>query len=150
MLMLSGSVVAVASSTVRDCLLVHMVSGGSVAFPLSEMPVITFSGSVVTIATERYQLSDVRKYTFADYASAVGSVAADGTSAGEYSNDGHFFCIRLKNASVPVRLRTLGGVEVPIDMNTDADGVLRIDMRRLGHEVYLLTVGNETIKIKGL
>ena len=141
------SVAPMAQADERDCLLVHMASGGSVLFPLSGEPMITFDGGVVTIATERYQVSDVRKYTFGNYAAGITGTEND-AAAGGYSPDGRFFCVRLKDTSVQVRLYTAGGVEVPLGLKPDAEGVIRVDMNRLNRDVYLLTVGDETIKIR--
>lgn len=148
LLALFGSVTSIVAGNKRDCLLVHFASGGSVAFPLSGEPMITFDGGVVTIATGRYQISDVRKYTFGDYATGIDDVNSDGTGLGGYSPDGRFFCIQLKYPDVPVKLYTVGGVEVMSGLKADADGMIRVDMSSLGQDVYLLTVGNETIKIR--
>lgn len=148
LLMLLGGGMTTATAAEHDCLTVHLASGGKVFFPLAEEPVITFDGGVVTIATGRYQISEVRKYTFDDFATDIGNVEDDGTTVDGYSPDGRFFSIRLKDASVPVRLRTTGGIEVPLGLKPDGNGVIRIDMSRLGQEIYLLTVGNETIKIR--
>ena len=147
-LVLLGSIVTTATAEQRDCLTVHLASGGKVFFPLTEEPVITFDGGVVTIATGRYQISEVRKYTFDDFATDIENAEGDGTAVDGYSPDGRFFSIRLKDASVPVRLRTAGGIEVPRGLKPDGNGVIRIDMSRLGQDIYLLTVGNETIKIR--
>lgn len=147
-LALLGSVAYMASATESNCLLVHLSSGDIVVFPLSETPKITFDSGVVTIATERYHVSDVRKYTFGNFATDITEVTGDAAAAGEYSPDGRFFCVRLKDTSVQVRLYTAGGVEVPISLKPDAEGVIHVDMNRLNREVYMLTVGDETIKIK--
>lgn len=147
-LVLLNSITLMAPAAERDCLMVHMASGSWVAFQLSETPMITFDGGIVTIATGRYQISDVRKYTFTNFATSISDTGNNATNACGYSPDGRFFYVRLKDAGMPVKLHTTGGIEVPTDLKPDAEGTVRVDMTRLGHDIYLLTVGNETIKIR--
>ena len=147
-LTLLGSILTGAAEDMRDCLLVHLSSGDKVAFKLDDTPIITFDGGVMTIATQRWQITDVRKYTIADYATSIVGNNADAETNGRWSEDGRYFCIHLNDRSAKVRMYTAGGIEVPLTCKADNDGIIRIDMSRMGYDIYLLTVGNETIKIR--
>lgn len=134
----------------RDCLLVHFASGSYVVFPLTSMPQITFDDGVMQIASDRYQVSDVRRYTFGDSENTgISDVTAD-SGVSSFSRDGRFIRIALKDPSQPLRLYSLSGVELVNGLKPDADGVVTIDMSRLGADGCLLSIGGETIKIRRL
>lgn len=129
------------------CLMVHFHDGSTVAFPLSTSPKVTFDGGVLQIATERYQVSNVKKYTFADAGSTGIENVNESDNVANFSNDGRAIVIKLKDGALPVKLYTLGGVEVPLHIVSKADKVLRIDLSRLSTGIHLLSIGQETIKI---
>lgn len=132
----------------RDCLIVHFVDGSYVVFPLEQSPRVSFDGGVVQIADQRYQVSNVRKYTIGDSENAgIKSVDNGGTSH-PYTFDGQNIILKLAHPSQNVRLYTVDGVEIPITTKPDMQGHLRIPLPQTPNQVYLLTIGNETIKIR--
>jgi len=47
-------------------LVLYLSSGTTLTIPVEEKPQITFEGTVLCINTERYQMTDVKKYTFSE------------------------------------------------------------------------------------
>ena len=136
-----------AYSAPRDCIILHFMDGSYVVVPLEGNPKITFDGNIVQIDNERYQFTNVRKYTIADSENSGIIDIRDGNS-GRVSFDKDQMVVRLNSPSQTVRLHSAVGVEIPIDTKPDVNGVLRIPIPQSPNQVYLLTIGNETIKIR--
>lgn len=132
----------------RDCLIVHFADGSYVVFPLEQSPRVSFDGGVVQIADKRYQVSNVRKYTIGDSENTgIKSVDNGGTSR-PYDFDGKNIILKLANPSQNVSLHTVNGVEIPVNVKPDMQGNIRIPLPQTPDQVFLLTIGNETIKIR--
>ena len=137
-----------ASAAPRDCLIVHFTDGSYVVFPLERSPQVTFDGGVVQIADKRYQVTNVRKYTIGDSEHAGIEAINSGDTKQPYSFDGNTIVVKVGANSQKVSLHTAGGVEIPISAKPDANGFMRIPLPSHSEQVYLLTIGNETIKIR--
>lgn len=131
----------------RDCLILHFADGSYAVVPLEGNPQITFDGAVMQINSERYQFSNIRKYTFADSENAGIYEAVEGSTE-RISFDKDHLVVHLSNLGQTVRLHTVNGIEIPVDTKADAHGMLRIPIPQAPNQVYLLTIGNETIKIR--
>lgn len=131
----------------RDCLILHFTDGSYVVVPFEGNPKIMFDGNVVQIDSERYQFTNVRKYTIADSEYSGFKEIFDGNSE-RVSFGKDQMVVRLNNPSQTVRLHTAAGVEIPIDAKPDVNGMLRIPIPQSPNQVYLFTIGNETIKIR--
>lgn len=131
----------------RDCIIVHLQGGGYIVFPLEQQPRIVFDGQVVTIGTEHYQVSNIRKYTIGDSESTgiVGAGEKDGI--GSYTFDGEQLVVRLSDAGKPVRLCNMAGIQIPFRHQPTSEGLLYVQFPPRHGEVYLLTIGSETFKI---
>lgn len=138
----------VANASPRDCLIVHFTDGSYVVFPLEQSPRVTFDGGVVQIADQRYQVSNVRKYTIGDSDHAGIKSIDDGENSSNYSFDDDCIVVKMASPSQNIRLHTLDGVEIPIHAQPDIHGYLRIPHPQQSGRVYLLTIGSETIKIR--
>lgn len=132
----------------RDCILIHLYNGSYIAFPVHQKPLITFEGNVMSITTEHYQVSNVRKYTFIDSEDTGIENVSESNQLSNFSFDGKNITLKLKDRSLPVRAYKVSGAELPLQKSSDENGDIQIDMSALGQDVILLTVGSETIKIK--
>lgn len=131
----------------NDCLLVHLKNGQTMAFPIEKSPQITFEDGVLIISTERFQIKNVAKYTFVDSESLdVEDVKSANTIS--FMSDGDILKIRLKDVSLPIKMYTISGMEIAISKDLDEKGLLSINMASLREPVYLIKIGDETIKIR--
>ena len=128
----------------KDCIVVHFSDDSYVIFPIKENPKITFDEGVVQISTERFQLSNVKKYTL-ERAENVGveGVLSDGKLS--FSRDGSV--ISLSPNGKVVKLFSVSGIEIPVKIKDTGNGKVAIDLGAYSSGVYMLTVGNESIKI---
>ena len=111
--------------------------------PIANEPKILFNGNVVTIMTERYQLSNISKYTFED--SETVDIKNPTSKEYSYSKNGNNVTIRLASANTKVKLFTISGLQLPVQKSDD--NILSIDLDNYSDNILLLQVGNETIKI---
>ena len=136
------------SARPHDCIIVYMKDGSYAVFPIEKSPRITFEGKVVSISDERWQISNVQKYTIGD-SEETGIIEMRGSKnlKGYSLKDGQVV-VRLTDKTKTVRLYTLGGMEVPIKDKPDADGYLRLKFPSGGDGVFLLNIDGETLKIR--
>lgn len=129
----------------KDCIVVHFSDDFFAVFPITDNPKITFDEGVVQILTERYQLMNVRKYTF-DNTGNVGIEDVVDNSGLTFSKDGNVLILSPKGKSV--KLFSTSGIELPIKSRNIGNGMLSIDLSGYASGVYMLSVGNESIKIR--
>ena len=129
----------------KDCIVVHFSDDSFAVFPITDNPKITFDEGVVQILTERYQIINVRKYTF-DNTGNVGIKDVVGNSGLTFSQDGNVITLSPKGKTV--KLFSTSGIELPIKAKNNGNGMLSIDLSGYVSGVYMLSVGNESIKIK--
>ena len=92
-----------------------------------------------------YQIINVRKYTF-DNTGNVGIKDVVDNSGLTFSQDGNVITLSPKGKTV--QLFSTSGIELPIKAKNNGNGMLSIDMSGYVSGVYMLSVGNESIKIK--
>lgn len=126
----------------RDCMLIHFTNGSKLMLPIANEPKIIFDGNVITIMTERYQLSNISKYTFED--SETVDIKNPTSKEYSYSKNGNHVTIRLASANTKVKLFTISGLQLPVKKTDD---ILSIDLDNYSDNILLLQVGYETIKI---
>lgn len=129
----------------KDCIVVHFSDDFFAVFPITDNPKITFDEGVVQILTERYLLMNVRKYTF-DNTGNVGIKDVVDNSGLAFSQDGNVITLLPKGKTV--KLFSTSGIELPIKAKNNGNGMLSIDLSGYVSGVYMLSVGNESIKIK--
>ena len=129
----------------KDCIVVHFSDDSFAVFPITDNPKITFDEGVVQILTERYLLMNVRKYTF-DNTGNVGIEDVVDNSGLTFSQDGNVITLSPKGKTV--KLFSTSGIELPIKAKNNGNGMLSIDLSGYVSGVYMLSVGNESIKIK--
>ena len=129
----------------KDCIVVHFSDDFFAVFPITDNPKITFDEGVVQILTERYLLMNVRKYTF-DNTGNVGIKDVVDNSGLAFSQDGNVITLLPKGKTV--KLFSTSGIELPIKAKNNGNGMLSIDLSGYVSGVYMLSVGNESKKIK--
>lgn len=123
-------------------MLIHFTNGSKLMLPIANEPKIIFDGNVITIMTERYQLSNISKYTIED--SETVDIKNPTSKEYFYSKNGNHVTIRLASANTKVKLFTISGLQLPVKKTDD---ILSIDLDNYSDNILLLQVGYETIKI---
>ncbi len=136
-----------ATAEESDCLVVMLKNGATLTVPINEMPKITFDGTVMNIATERLQINNVSKYTFASSSGTdIGSVESM-RNAG-VTMDGEKAYIRLPKPETDVRCYTVGGKELDVRKRNAGVNVISINLSEIDQQVFIISVGGESIKIR--
>lgn len=136
------------SARPHDCIIVYMKGGNYALFPIDKSPRITFEGKVVSISDERWQISNVQKYTIGDSEeTGIIEMAGSKNLKGYSLKDGQVI-VRLTDKTKQVRLYTLSGIEIPIASKPDANGFLRLKFPSGGDGVFLLNIDGETLKVR--
>lgn len=136
------------SAQSNNCITVHMKDGSFAVFPVEKRPCITFEGQTVTISDNHWQISNVRKYTIEDSATTGIVNLGQSKSVNGYAINKGEITIRLADKTQKVRLYTLSGIEIRSVGKTDANGVMRLTLPSTDDDVFLLNIGNETLKIR--
>ena len=130
----------------RDCLFLHLKSGGNLVFLLEEEPQIRFTENGFEIGLHSFQILEVVKYTFED--SEHLPEGTEGIIVESYVTVRNgIVMIKTKHGQDHVRLFTPTGQEIvnqPVYYSADN---MIIDMNNLPSGVYLLNIGSETLKI---
>lgn len=99
------------------------------------------------ISTQSYQVANVQKYFFTDDVTAIADVKSDSKSGTIMVLDGGDIAINLKDASAPVKLCNVKGVAVDVKYTITNGNLLTVDMSALQPDVYVLSIGKESIKL---
>lgn len=137
-------------ATENNSLVIYLNSGTKIIFPVEDKPLITFEGNILCINTERYQITDVKKYTFSrNEEVSIQEIEDDKNNATFRVIDGERIAIiNAKDPSVDVHIYSSKGIEHNVNKENDADGNIVIDMAGLMPDIYIIAIGNETIKIR--
>ena len=130
----------------EDCLVVHLSGGKKVAFAIAKRPKVTFDGGVVCIQTERLQIQNVRKYTIEDVALVNIETAVEGNEE-RFQMKGSTAYVRT-TGNEPVKCYTVDGIELPVRKKNEGNSVVSVDLSEVNQPEVILTVGEESIKIK--
>ncbi len=131
----------------RDCLLVHFNNGSKMFFLLKDSPKVLFDNSLVSIGIEQYQFENIRKYTFGNSENIGTSISLPKEAGGNFRVENGVLYITTTEADKSVRIYTIDGKEIPISHKAAPNGLISINLSSYGCGVYLLQVGNETLKI---
>ncbi|MBQ9667056.1 MAG: hypothetical protein IJV33_11400 [Bacteroidaceae bacterium] len=130
-------------------LTLYLNSGTTLSFPVEEKPQITFEGNVLCINTERYQITDVRKYTFSKNEEVgIEAVEVDKKGVALTRLDGEKIAVSVKDADAAVCVYSSNGIEQNVGKAVDADGRIVLNLEGLMPDVYVISIGSETFKIR--
>ena len=133
----------------NNSLVIYLNSGARIVFPVEEKPQLTFEGSILCINTERYQISDVKKYTFSkNEAAGIQEVEGGNSNLNFNFLEGEKIAISVKTPSVVIRIYSSNGTEYAVKRENDTNDNVVIDMAGLMPDVYIVAVGEETLKIR--
>ena len=132
-----------------NSLVIYLNSGARIVFPVEEKPQMTFEGSILCINTDRYQISDVKKYTFSrNEAAGIQEVEGGKNNLDFNFLDGEKMAISVKDPSVSIRIYSSNGTEYAVKRENGTNGNVVIDMAGLTPDVYIVAVGEETLKVR--
>ena len=134
------------AAAAEDCLVVHLSGGKKVAFAIAKRPKVTFDGGVVCIQTERLQIQNVKKYTIEDV-DLVNIETAVEDNEERLQLKGSTAYVRT-TGNEPVKCYTVDGIELPVRKKNEGNGVVSVDLSEIDQPVVILTVGEESIKIR--
>lgn len=130
-------------------LILYLNSGTQLSFSVEDKPQITFEGNVLCINTDRFQIADVKKYTFSEN-EAVGIETVEASKDGVALTrlDGEKIAVSMKDVSAAVHVYSSKGVEQNIHKTIGTDGQVILDLTGLMPDVYVIAAGDETLKIR--
>ncbi len=128
---------------------VKLVSGDDVVCKLSDSPKVAFADKVLTLTVgekdTQFAIANVQKFVFEPEGTTGISQATNGTQTVAFSFlDGQTVAVSHANAS-SLRLVDMSGrvvAEQPVK-----DGAATVSLRSLTKGVYVLTVGNQSVKV---
>lgn len=136
-------------ATEANNLILYLNSGTTISFPVDEKPQITFEGNVLCINTERYQITDVRKYTFSKNEEVgIEAVEVDKKGVALTRLDGEKIAVSVKDTNGAVCVYSSNGIEQKVGKAVDADGRIVLNLEGLMPDVYVISIGCETFKIR--
>lgn len=127
----------------KECIWVHLKDGSRVAFPFTNKPTITFNGTTMCIATELFEVTNVKKYTFGTLTD-VGTVT-DNKQQHVYFKDNTLYI--TSDQATPIVCYTVDGKLLDIRKKRLNEHTVTIDLHEVPTSVIILTVGKESIKI---
>ena len=137
------------STHATNHLILYLNSGTTLSFPVDEKPQITFEGNVLCINTERYQITDVRKYTFSKNEEVgIEAVEVDKKGVALTRLDGEKIAVSVKDTDAAVCVYSSNGIEQKVNNVVDADGRIVLNLEGLMPDVYVVSIGSETFKIR--
>lgn len=131
----------------HDCMIIHFKEGSYAIIPLNTQPKIYFSDGLITIDNESFQISGIKKYTIADSeGTGIDEILSDKGVNYNFMNDKIY--VRTAKNNPTVRLYSMEGILVPVSYDKATEGMIVIGLSSLDKGIYLLTVGEQTIKIQ--
>ena len=129
-------------------MVLHMKDGSKVMWSIAEKPKISFQGGTMSVETQDFLVSNIKKYTLEDANyTGIGDVSLGNAEAPCHFN-GQELTVRPQGDMKNVKLFGANGVEVAVPVRQGTDGLLHFDLTNQPAGVYLLQVGQgETIKI---
>lgn len=128
-----------------DCIVVHMKAGNKVFVHINEHPKITFENQMISVNTEQYLISNISKYTFANYAQSIESATTDRGML--FTKEGHVF-VQVNNPKSVINVYSIDGKVLKTDIHVSTDNTADIDLSDFPQGVYLLSIDGETLKIQ--
>ena len=135
-------------ATDTNKLLIHLKSGAILSFNIDEKPQVIFEGSVLCINTNRFQISEVKKYTFSKNEELGIESVEEKKNMTLTQLDGEKIAVSVKDTGEAVHVYSANGIEQYVSKFVNNDGEIVIDFAGLLPDIYLITIGSETIKIR--
>lgn len=130
-------------------LTIYLHSGAQISIPVEEKPQITFEGNVLCINTERFQITDVKKYTFSENeAVGIETIEAGKDGMAVKQLEGEKIAVNVKDTKAVVRVYSTNGVERNVRQSLGPDGQVILDLTGLMPDVYVISVDSKTFKIR--
>lgn len=123
-------------------------SGSYVSLPVADQPMIVFDKGVMYVGSESFLVSNVSKYIVGteDDVTGVDKAAKDGLRID--ASDAANGKVQIENYNgQEIRMYDASGVEVPCKVTAKGSTAM-VDYTALPIGIYLLSVGDETIKIQ--
>ncbi|MBO5024856.1 MAG: hypothetical protein J6C86_01780 [Bacteroidaceae bacterium] len=108
-------------------MLVHFMDGSYAFFPISQMPKVCFDEGTIVISTEHYQISNIKKYTFADSSEAGIEDIVESGSISSFSTDNNNIYIKLTNRAQTIKLYTIYSFNAVVTNTQEVSLTAKID-----------------------
>lgn len=129
-------------------LVVQMKSGAKVFFDCNNAPKITFEQNIISISTDLFQIDNVQKYYFSqDLNDGISVPTIEKGNCGPFVIENGKIGVHVNDISAPLRFTTASGIAVNAEIIVSDKHLLLIDMSGLKPDVYILSIGQESIKI---
>ena len=129
----------------RDCMIFNLQSGAQVVVLLEQEPRIFFGEDGIYIGTDSYQFSELKNYIFGDSENLPDNIAEVISNIKFYHQNGLLYINNIPT-NTDVSVYTLLGQVVNCPIEYYSDDSLVIDVNGLIPGVWLISIGNETIK----
>lgn len=132
---------------------VHLSSGTTVDYEMSAKPRLTFDGKqyvlVTTQTTVTYQQKDVKKFTLEEHGSVDvrKTVSEQLVASPKVNRQSGLLTITGCSPHIIVRVYHTDG-RLMLSVQTDADGMATIQTGSLAMGIYILSIGEITIKME--
>lgn len=128
-------------------LIVYFNSGTKITLPVSEKPQITFEGNVLCVNTERYQFTDVKKYTFSKNEElSIEVIEADGKQLTKL--DGEKLAVKTKGDKEALHVYSSKGIMQKVNQQMGSDGTVVLDIMGMPADVYIIKIGDKSFKFR--
>ena len=132
-------------ATERDCLLLHLQSGERMVFMLEAEPQIFFTESGIEIGLHSLTLSEVTKYTFGDSENLPEDLSNVTMQDGISFYDGMLLVSLKENNALSIF--TVTGQEIMCKPVWQHENKIMVDLNFLPNGMYVISTGEETLKI---
>ena len=128
----------------QNNMVVYFKNQTCLTISIDDHPQIYFEGEYIRIDTHSYSFSEVVKYTFGEKPSTDILSLPDDEQVTILEDGNVIVSAEAKGA---VRVFTIDGKEVNVSQHEGQDGITLIHMNELAPAVYLMQIGEKTIKI---
>lgn len=125
---------------------IRMKNGTSIISDITEMPIITFEGGIMSIGTDQIHVDNILKYTIQDNASSIEKIGESEMRV-DLCKVGQGIVTVVNLEKQTVSLCDVSGLSLPF-ATSNAGSTTIIDFSELTSGIYILTIGNQSIKCK--
>lgn len=144
--MLFFSLAGTLSAQTEKFIVVHFSSSQKLYFPVTDIPKMILEGGNLWIGNSAFSIGNLKKYTIEEYITGIENAEDNASGNKIVVSKGNL--LLSGNSSLPIRLHDTAGKEIRILRKTTGTGHVLIDTRNLVPGIYLLTVEEETLKIR--
>ena len=123
-----------------------VTASGIVIVSMKEHPKISFENQMFSIGTDQYQILNISKYTFGNYAQNIDNEKFASNRLLS-SKDGHVY-VQMSNPKSFIKICTIDGIILDVNVSIYEDNIADIDLSNYPVGVYLLSIDGETLKIQ--